>query len=256
MSDSKPLYNEDEGGLLSFLTSVVGGGDALDAARTGSHGNKLLRPFAGRAKNAGDFIEGAAGSSKLSTGLSIASGINSAVTHDPATDGPMAWLERAMVGGADAAWGLLGGGASVADAATGGTISNVLKAGGSSVAAMLSDDFGAAISGDLTANVDSMQNASDAILGGEHGTIVSGLGVWGDAIGQAFTDQPFDVRAGAEVSDRMQSGSEWNPLTHLARAGDGIGDALFGDSGPDMTAEDVAFFVEAQLRTAQGGEKE
>lgn len=104
MSESKPLYDKDEGRWLSFLTAATGTADVADAARTGSHGTSFWRPFADRASNADDFLEGAGGSSKLSTGLSVASGPNSAVTHDPATNGAMAWFERGLVGAADTAW--------------------------------------------------------------------------------------------------------------------------------------------------------
>ncbi|MBT3219480.1 MAG: hypothetical protein HN348_10345, partial [Proteobacteria bacterium] len=57
----------------------------------------------------------------MGTGLSIATGVNTFLTHDAnQEEGAPAMAERATMGGIDTAWGLLGGPAAVIDAVSGG----------------------------------------------------------------------------------------------------------------------------------------
>jgi len=78
-----------------------------------------------------------AGSSAMSGGLSVASGVVSGLTHECASSGDLACgVEKTAVGATDAGFGLAGGLLAVGDAATGGNLAGTVRAGGQALAVM------------------------------------------------------------------------------------------------------------------------
>lgn len=203
MGDSKPLVNYDAGDAIAGATVAS---EAAGVAKNRTVWSQILDSATGSAER-GRLVDEATSSSPLSSALTWAGAVNSALTHDPAADGAAGVAESVAVGGVEALFGFAGGAVGVVDAFTGGHIAGGLKGGASAATALLTGDEKA------------MGKATDNILSGKHGKIAQGLG----------------------------------------HAGDGFGDWLFGafnDTGPEMTADDLAIIMEAQRRTAaKGNEK-
>ena len=180
------------------LPGAVAGGDAWRGSEAGGQG-PLLDPaqsqvaqtlVSGTTVSAGirDAMQGglaAAGSGPVSTAASVASGGVSYATHDAQQEDPVAAHgERAAVGLIDMVFGLETGPVGVLDAATGGNISGLLKAGAAGfveTADLIGQCLGFAGTGDAEAfDTESLHGYSDAMESGEYGSLVQGLTQPGD----------------------------------------------------------------------------
>ncbi len=168
------------------------------------------------------FKTSAAGGSGLSTGLSVAAGLLTALTHDSAAEGPVGVIENIGMGVIDGAWGVAGGPAAVLDNATGGGMSGMLKAAANVPSAALHSAAAGSIDNQMT------NNFTEDMHQGNYGSIIGAASVAGDAIGQVVSgesaEEGLDLSAAQQLTDSLHDGAWWNPLTAASHAGTALGD--------------------------------
>ena len=181
----------------------------------------------------------ALGSGPNGNALSILTGINTAVQHESAQDGAGEYIEKGVMGTTDAIWGLAGGVPAAIDAVTGGNTGGLFKAvAGAGIEAYdtTGELLDAAWTGDWD-NIDkdnSLDNYWGKVTEGDYGCASAGIGLvldgafqGADMLWNGDYDREMDTTHMENFSDNLTSGSEFNPMTHLGRAGESLGEGLY-----------------------------